>query len=76
MRVLSAINSPHQDDVIRKILEHRGQWDPPWTRPRRARAPPPEAEILSTVLDEQFSQIPPVDEEDLNQDLPRGDETQ
>ncbi len=65
MRVVSAITSPHQDDVIEKILKHRREWDPPWTRQRRTRAPPPEAEIFSTVLDEEFSQIPPEDEEDL-----------
>ena len=74
IRVVSAINSPHEDDVIEKILKHRGEWDPPWRRQRRARDPPLEAEVLSTVLDEEFSQIPPEDEDDLNQDLPRGDE--
>jgi hypothetical protein len=47
------------------MRKHRREWDPPWTRQRRARAPPPEAEIFSTVLDEEFSQIPPEDEEDL-----------
>ena len=74
MRVLSAINSPHQDDVIERILKTRGDWDPPWTRQRRARAPPPQTEIFSTVLDEELSQIPPEDEEDLNQDPLGGDE--
>ncbi len=68
MRVLSAINSPHQDDLIEKILKHRREWDPPWTRQRRARAPPPQTGIFSTVLDEEFSQISPEGEEDLNQD--------
>ena len=65
MRVVSAINSPHQDDVIEKILKHRHEWDPPWTRQRRARAPQPEAEIFTTVLEEEFSQIPPESEENL-----------
>ncbi len=60
--------------MIERILKTRGDWDPPWTRQRRARAPPPQTEIFSTVLDEEFSQISPQDEEDLNQDLPRGDE--
>ncbi len=69
MRVLSAITSPHQDDVIEKILKHRREWDPPWRRQRRARAPPPpQTETFSTVLDEEFSQISPEGEEDLNQD--------
>ena len=43
MRVLSAISSPAQDDVIEKILKARGEWDPPWLRQRAsptARAPP------------------------------------
>ncbi len=74
MRVLSAINSPHQDDVIERILKTRGDWDPPWRRQRRARAPPPQTEVFSTVLDEEFSQIPPEGEEDLNQDPLGGDE--
>ncbi len=74
MKIVSAINSPHQDDVIEKILKHRGEWDPPWKRQRRARAPPPHAEIFSTVLDEDLSQIPPQDEEDVNQDLLGADE--
>jgi len=74
MRVVSAIQSPHQDDVIEKILRHRGQWDPPWTRQRRARAPPLERYIFATGLEEEFSQIPPVDEEDVNQDLPTAHE--
>ncbi len=56
------------------MRKHRGQWDPPWTRQRRARAPPPQAEIFSTVLDEDLSQILPEGEEDLNQDLLGGDQ--
>ncbi len=74
MRVDSAINSPHQDDVIEKILKYRGEWDPPWRRQRRARAPPPQTETFTTLLDEEFSQIPPEGEEDLNQDRLGGDE--
>jgi len=41
MKVLAAISSPEQDDVIERILKARGEWDPPWKRPRRARGPPP-----------------------------------
>ncbi len=74
MRVLSAIQAPHQDDVIERILRHRGQWDPPWTRQRRARAPPRQRDIFTTVLEEELSQIPPQEEEDLSQDLPGGEE--
>jgi hypothetical protein len=38
MRVVSAIEPPHQDDVIERVLRHLGLWNPPWTRQRRARA--------------------------------------
>src|SRR5436309_568649 len=41
MKIISAITSPHEDDIIEKILRHRGQWDPPWKRVRKARGPPP-----------------------------------
>jgi hypothetical protein len=41
MKVLAAISSPAQDDVIEAILRARGEWDPPWKRERKARGPPP-----------------------------------
>ena len=50
---------------MKPMRRHRRQWDPPWKRQRRARGPPPEREIFTTVLDEEFSQIPTEDEEDL-----------
>jgi len=31
MRVISALTSPHQDDVIERILKSRGAWDHYWT---------------------------------------------
>ncbi len=37
MKIVAALSSPGQDDVIRAILESTGQWDPPWDR----RGPPP-----------------------------------
>lgn len=40
MKIVAAITSPHQDDVIERILRHMKIWDPPWTRERRARGPP------------------------------------
>ena len=40
MKVLAAISSPEQDEVIEKILRARGEWDPPWLRRRPARGPP------------------------------------
>ena len=39
MHILSFIQ-PSQGQVIEKILKARGQWDPPWKRPRPARGPP------------------------------------
>ncbi len=59
---------------MKPMRKYRGEWDPPCRRQRRARAPPPQAEIFSTVLDEDLSQIPPEGEEDLNQVLLGGDE--
>ena len=41
MEVLAAISSPAQDHLIEKILRSRGEWDPPWKRPRKVRGPPP-----------------------------------
>ena len=46
MKVISALTSPHQDDVIERMLKSRGQWDPPWKRERRARGPPLHLEVL------------------------------
>jgi hypothetical protein len=40
MKVVAAISSPAQDDVIKRILEHIGCWQPPWKRIRKARGPP------------------------------------
>ena len=40
MKVISAISSPEQDDVIEKILRARGEWDPPMeTRAKGSRSP-------------------------------------
>jgi hypothetical protein len=41
MKVIAAVSSPAQDAVIEKILRARGEWNPPWLRKRKARAPPP-----------------------------------
>jgi hypothetical protein len=45
MKVLAAITSPAQDDVIERILRSRGDWHPPWKRRRQppARGPPARA---------------------------------
>ena len=44
MRVIAALTSPHQDDVIERILKSRGEWNPPWKQERQARGPPKELE--------------------------------
>ena len=36
MKIVSAISSPQQDDLIEAILKSREEWSPPWSR----RAPP------------------------------------
>ena len=66
---LSAINHPHQDDVIERILRQRNQWDPPWQRERRARGPPRQREFFQR----EDSQLPAVQEEDVSQDVPGAD---
>jgi hypothetical protein len=71
MKIISVITSPHQDDVIEKILEATGQWDPPWKRERRARGPPRQLRVLATE-GEDFSQVSPEGEEEFNQ-LPSAD---
>ena len=37
MRIASVCVSPRDDEAIRAELERRGEWSPPWLRPR---APP------------------------------------
>ena len=75
MKIISAITSPHQDDVIETILKARGQWDPPWKRVRRARGPPTpqptdpheaqEQAQPSNAQEEFFNQVPPGDHWDM-----------
>jgi hypothetical protein len=40
MKIIAAITSPAQDDVIEKALRHLKIWAPPWKRERKARGPP------------------------------------
>ena len=67
MKVISALTSPHQDDVIERILKSRGDWDPPWKRERRARGPPKELELVPAE-----SEFAPQDDDEFefNQDPP------
>ena len=67
MRVISALTSPHQDDVIERILKSRGEWNPPWKQERRARGPPNE---LALVPDESEFAPRDDDEFEFNQDPP------
>ena len=69
MRVVSAIKHPHQDDVIERILRNQGLWDPPWRRERRARGPPRQRECFQG----EDSQLPPVEEEDVSQEVQGAD---
>ena len=69
MQIISAITHPHQDDVIEKILRNRNSWDPPWQRQRRARGPPRQGEFFQG----EGSQLPPIEEEDLSQEVPGAD---
>ena len=73
MRVLSAISSPAQDDVIGRTRRRRNQWDPPRERQRLPRGPPKQLEILEDcpgVQDEDVPEVPVWNPEDENQDPP------
>jgi hypothetical protein len=71
MRVISAISSPEQDDVIEKILKSIGKWDPPWKRERKIRGPPRQLEIFSQ--EELFSQELLASEDEFDQTTPAED---
>jgi hypothetical protein len=76
MKVLAAISSPAQDDVIEAILRARGEWDPPWKHQRKARGPPPGVVLCPAgpAADEGCSQVRPEREEDFDQQVPEGDQ--
>jgi hypothetical protein len=40
MRIIAAISSPEQDDVIERILRQANGWHPSWKVQQKARAPP------------------------------------
>ena len=63
MKIISALTSPHQDDVIERILRARGEWNPPWLRERKIRGPPRQLEFSQ----EEFSQERPAGEDDFDQ---------
>ena len=64
---VAAISSPAQDDIIKKILVARGQWDPPWKKTRPPRGPPPQP---SSAAPEISSSHWVPDEEYFNRDFP------
>jgi hypothetical protein len=65
MKIISALTSPHQDDVIERILRARGEWNPPWLRERKIRDPPRRLEFS----EEDFSQEPPAGEREFDQSV-------
>jgi hypothetical protein len=48
LKVIAAISSPAQDDVIEKILRSKNLWDPPWLKKRPVRGPPSVAALESS----------------------------
>ena len=65
MRILAAISSPEQDEVIERILKCIDRWDPPWERERQPRGPPKRLELF-----EEDPGVPVWKPEDENQDPP------
>ena len=74
MKIIAAITSPEQDDVIERILRHLNLWDPPWLRQRKARGPPPSSsshsppgarpEIIDPPLDLDQYLVDPTPDDD------------
>ena len=79
MKIISALNSPHQDDGIERILRARGEWNPPWQRAEKIRGPPRQLEFEEAEFSQErpassdeFDQTLPF-EDDIDQTLPGGD---
>ena len=69
--MISALTSPHQDDIIERILKSRGAWDPPWKRLHRARGPPKAIEKQLELVPDASEFAPRDDDEfEFNQDPP------
>ncbi len=69
MRVIYAISSPAQDDVIEKILKSVGKWDPPWQRAGKIRGPPRQLEFEEAEL----LQERPASSDEFDQTHPGGE---
>jgi len=63
MKIVAAITSPAQDDVIERVLRHMKLWDPPWKRERRARGPPSGDHTSEKSPEEAPSPTDPIDPE-------------
>ena len=64
MKIVAAMSSPYQDEVIEKILRHLKLWAPPWKRERKARGPPPRRAGEDTPEErEEPSSAAPIDPE-------------
>jgi hypothetical protein len=80
MKLIAAITSPAQDDLIEKIPRHIGRWNPPWLEKRKARGPPPTGAGSSPegrrpdLLDPECSDRTPTDE-DYGVDNPAPDDS-
>ena len=61
MKIVAAITSPHQDDVIERVLRHMKLWDPPWKRERRARGPPCGDHAAEKSPEEDPARAEPID---------------
>jgi len=63
MKIVAAITSPQQDDVIERVLRHLQIWAPPWRRARKARGPPPGYHASSDPPEEREEPSPtePID---------------
>jgi len=59
MKILAAISSPAQDDVIERILRARGEWDPPWLRSHPPRGPPASVKTPHEEEEVSIDDLPP-----------------
>ena len=70
MKIVAAISSPQQDEVIEKILRYLKLWAPPWKRERKARGPPPRRRTSGDQpeeMDEPHSAEPIDPERDIDE---------
>jgi hypothetical protein len=73
MRVIAAISSPAQDDLIEKILKALKLWDPPWKRQRSARGPSRSHATAQAALESWPEGADPPHPDDFADPRPRDD---